>query len=187
MGQVRARRAGRGRACRRRPRIPRCDRQRPARARWRVQLRAGGEPRAASPCAAGAHSGADFRWKARVACGTRAFLREFARDAVRQSGDGGRRAGGAGDAGNEASPATRAWAYHSRDLLVTKAASWPLIASIGAIAISPLLVLTTGSGLFYNLSLFVLMITLWSVQRLTRREVGIAVGDPKSYSVAMAY
>lgn len=68
-----------------------------------------------------------------------------------------------------------------------KAAYWPLIASVGAIAISPLLVLTTGQGALYNFWLAVMMIALWAAQRLTRREVGIAVGDPKSYFVALAY
>ncbi len=69
----------------------------------------------------------------------------------------------------------------------TKAASWPLIASIGAIAISPLIVLTTAMGPLYNLWLAVMMVALWAVQHLTKREVGIAIGDPKSYSVALAY
>ena len=68
-----------------------------------------------------------------------------------------------------------------------KAGSWPLIASIGAIVISPLLVLTTAQGPFYNLWLAVMMIALWAVQRLTKREVGIAIGDPKSYFIALAY
>ena len=68
-----------------------------------------------------------------------------------------------------------------------KAASWPLIASISAIAISPLLVLATAQGAFYNLWLAVMMIALWAGQRLTKREVGIAVGDPQSYFIALAY
>jgi membrane protease YdiL (CAAX protease family) len=68
-----------------------------------------------------------------------------------------------------------------------KAASWPLIASIGAIAISPLLLLTTAIGPLYNLWLAVMMIALWAVQRLTKREIGIAIGDPKSFFVALAY
>jgi len=68
-----------------------------------------------------------------------------------------------------------------------KAASWPLIASIGAIAISPLLVLATAIGPVYNLWLAVMMVALWAVQRLTKREVGIAVGDPQSYFIALAY
>ena len=69
----------------------------------------------------------------------------------------------------------------------TNAASWPLIASIGAIAISPLLVLTTAIGPLYNLWLAVMMVALWAVQRLTKQEVGIAIGDPKSYFIALAY
>jgi membrane protease YdiL (CAAX protease family) len=68
-----------------------------------------------------------------------------------------------------------------------KPAYWPLIASVGAIAISPLLMLTTGQGALYSLWLAVMMIALWGAQRLTKREVGIAVGDPKSYFVALAY
>ena len=68
-----------------------------------------------------------------------------------------------------------------------KASSWPLIASIGAIAISPLLLLATGQSAFYNLWLIVMMIALWAAQRLTKREVGIAVGDPQSYLIALAY
>ena len=68
-----------------------------------------------------------------------------------------------------------------------KPASWPLIATIGAIAISPLLVLTTAQGAFYNLWLAVMMIALWAAQRLTKREIGIAIGDPRSYLIALAY
>ena len=68
-----------------------------------------------------------------------------------------------------------------------KPASWPLIAGIGAIAVSPLLELTTGQGAFYGLWLAVMMIALWVAQRLTKREVGIAVGDPESYFIALAY
>jgi membrane protease YdiL (CAAX protease family) len=68
-----------------------------------------------------------------------------------------------------------------------KAASWPLIASIGAIVISPLLVLTTAQGALYNFWLAAMMIALWAVQRLTRHEVGIAIGDSKSYFLALAY
>jgi uncharacterized protein len=68
-----------------------------------------------------------------------------------------------------------------------KAASWPLIASISAIVISPLLVLTTGQGLLYNVWLAVMMIALWAMDRLTKREVGIAAGDLESYVIALAY
>jgi membrane protease YdiL (CAAX protease family) len=68
-----------------------------------------------------------------------------------------------------------------------KAASWPLVASVGAIAISPLLVLATAQGGLYNLWLAVMMIALWAAQHLTRREVGIAVGDPKSYFIGLGY
>ena len=68
-----------------------------------------------------------------------------------------------------------------------KASSWPLIASISAIAISPLLVLTTAQSALYNIWLAVMMIALWVAQRLTKREVGIAIGDPKSYFIALAY
>jgi len=62
-----------------------------------------------------------------------------------------------------------------------------LIASIGAIAVSPLLVLATAQGALYNFWLAVMMIALWTAQRLTKREVGIAVGDPTSYFIALAY
>jgi membrane protease YdiL (CAAX protease family) len=48
-------------------------------------------------------------------------------------------------------------------------------------------VLTTSIGPLYNLSLAAMMMALWAAQRLTRREVGIAIGDPKSYFVALAY
>ena len=68
-----------------------------------------------------------------------------------------------------------------------KPTSWPLIASLGAIVISPLLLLTTGQGAFYNLWLAVMMIGLWVAQRLTKREVGIALGDSTTYLIALAY
>jgi hypothetical protein len=63
------------------------------------------------------------------------------------------------------------------------AASWPLLAGVSAIAISPLLMVTTGMSALYNLWLAVMMIGLWVPQRLTKREVGIAVGDPGSYAM----
>jgi uncharacterized protein len=68
-----------------------------------------------------------------------------------------------------------------------KGATWPLIASIGVIVISPLLVLATAQGALYNLWLAVMMVALWAAQRLTKREVGIAVGDAKSYFIALVY
>jgi len=68
-----------------------------------------------------------------------------------------------------------------------KASSWPLIASIAAIVISPLLVLATAQGALYNVWLAVMMASLWVVQRLSKREVGVATGDRKSYLVAAAY
>jgi len=69
----------------------------------------------------------------------------------------------------------------------SKTASWPLIAGIAAIAISPLLELATGQGALYTFWLTAMMIGLWAAQRLTWREVGIAVGDGKSYAIAVAY
>jgi membrane protease YdiL (CAAX protease family) len=48
-------------------------------------------------------------------------------------------------------------------------------------------VLATAQGAFYNLWLAVMMIALWAAQRLTKREVGIALGDPKSYCIGLAY
>lgn len=72
-------------------------------------------------------------------------------------------------------------------LAYIKAASWPLIASTCAIVISPLLVLATAQGAFYNLWLAVMMIALWAAQRLNKREVGVAVGDPRSYFIGFGY
>jgi uncharacterized protein len=68
-----------------------------------------------------------------------------------------------------------------------KPSSWPLIASIGAIAISPLLLIATGQSAFYNLWLAVMMFALWAIQRLTRSEVGVSLGDTSSYLIALAY
>jgi membrane protease YdiL (CAAX protease family) len=66
-------------------------------------------------------------------------------------------------------------------------AVWPVAAGIAAIVVSPLLELATGQGALYTFWLTAMMIGLWAAQRLTRREVGIAVGDGKSYSIAVAY
>jgi membrane protease YdiL (CAAX protease family) len=66
-------------------------------------------------------------------------------------------------------------------------ASWPLLAGVGAIVMSPLLMVTTGMSALYNLWLAVMMIGLWVAQRLTKREVGIAVGDLGSYAIAVGY
>lgn len=67
------------------------------------------------------------------------------------------------------------------------ASSWPLIASIGAIAISPLLLLVSGESALYNLWLAVMMLALWAIERLTRREIGVVVGNLSSYLIALAY
>lgn len=68
-----------------------------------------------------------------------------------------------------------------------KDTSWPIVASIAAIAVSPLLQVTTGEGMLYTLWLVVMMIALWVLQRLTLREVGITAGDTGSYLLAFAY
>ena len=68
-----------------------------------------------------------------------------------------------------------------------KTKSWPLIASIGAIVISPLLVLATSQGALYNVWLAIMMMALWAVQRLTKQEVGVVIGDSKSYFIALTY
>lgn len=47
--------------------------------------------------------------------------------------------------------------------------------------------LATSQGAFYNLWLAVMMAGLWTMQRLTKREVGIAMGDFKSYAIALVY
>ena len=64
---------------------------------------------------------------------------------------------------------------------------WPLLASIAALAGSPLLEIVTGQGALYLLWLTVLMAVLWFAQRLTRREVGLVLGDGISYLVAFGY
>lgn len=64
---------------------------------------------------------------------------------------------------------------------------WPVFGSIGAIVVSPLLSIASGEGALYNLWLAVMLAVLWGGQRLTRREVGLAVGDGTSYLVAFAY
>jgi membrane protease YdiL (CAAX protease family) len=53
--------------------------------------------------------------------------------------------------------------------------------------VSPLVVLATSQGAFYNLWLAVMMAGLWTMQRLTKREVGIAIGDFNSYVIALVY
>jgi membrane protease YdiL (CAAX protease family) len=50
-----------------------------------------------------------------------------------------------------------------------------------------LLALATGQGALYNLWLAVMMAAVWAVQRLTKREIGMAIGDRHSYFVALAY
>jgi len=65
--------------------------------------------------------------------------------------------------------------------------SWPLAASLAAIVFSPVLMLATGSDMLYGLWLAVLMVGLWFARRLTRREVGVALGDARSYLIAAAY
>ena len=65
--------------------------------------------------------------------------------------------------------------------------SLPLVVGLGAIAGSPLLEVTTGQDALYGLWLAVLMVGVWVAQRLSRREVGIALGDPASYLIAIGY
>src|SRR6185312_13149717 len=59
---------------------------------------------------------------------------ERARDAVRQSGDGRRRAEGACDARNAKAPAKGAGAYHAGDLLVVIASPRLALAALRAVA-----------------------------------------------------
>lgn len=47
--------------------------------------------------------------------------------------------------------------------------------------------LATAIGPLYNVWLAVMMIALWAVQRLTKREIGIVIGDSNSYFFALAY
>ena len=68
-----------------------------------------------------------------------------------------------------------------------KSQSWPLIASIAAIAGSPLLQLASGSGELFQIWLAVLFFAVWGILRLTRHEIGFALGDGRSYLVALAY
>ena len=65
--------------------------------------------------------------------------------------------------------------------------SWPVVAGLAALVGSPLLEVATGQDLLYGLWLAVLMVGLWTAQRLSRREVGIALGDPASYLIAIGY
>ncbi len=65
--------------------------------------------------------------------------------------------------------------------------SWPLFSSIAVLGISPLLLLATGQSALYNLCPAALMIGVWAAQRLSRREVGIATGDGRSWLAALAY
>lgn len=68
-----------------------------------------------------------------------------------------------------------------------KDTSWPLIASVAAIAVSPILQITTGQAVLYTFWLAVMMMALWVMQRLTLREVGVTTGDSQSYLIALAY
>ena len=68
-----------------------------------------------------------------------------------------------------------------------KPASWPLLASTAAIAISPLLMLATGRDELYTFWLTAMMIGLWFAQRMTMAEVGIVQGDAGSYLIGLAY
>lgn len=64
---------------------------------------------------------------------------------------------------------------------------WPVLGSVGAIAVSPLLSIASGQGALYNGWLVVMLAILWGGQQLTRRELGLALGDGTSWFVALAY
>jgi len=64
---------------------------------------------------------------------------------------------------------------------------WPVLGAVGAIVVSPLLSIASGQDALYNLWLAIMLAIVWGGQRLTRREVGLAVGDAKYYFVALAY
>lgn len=65
--------------------------------------------------------------------------------------------------------------------------SWPVIASLGALIGSPLLLVATGQSVLYNVWLAVMMIGLWAAQRFSRREIGFIVGDRSSYLASVGY
>ena len=64
---------------------------------------------------------------------------------------------------------------------------WPVIGGAAVIIGSPLLMLATGVSETYNLWLAVMMAAVWFAQRLSKREVGVAIGDGTSYLAALVY
>ncbi|MBL8645451.1 MAG: CPBP family intramembrane metalloprotease, partial [Rhodospirillaceae bacterium] len=63
----------------------------------------------------------------------------------------------------------------------------PLVIAAAAVIGSPLLQAVTGQSILYNLWLVALMIAVWVRMKLTRREVGLVLGDGPSYAVALLY
>ncbi|MCB2107263.1 MAG: CPBP family intramembrane metalloprotease [Rhodobacteraceae bacterium] len=65
--------------------------------------------------------------------------------------------------------------------------SSPLVWSVAAVVGSPILQLATGQGELYNFWLAVLMIGAWIACKLSKADMGVALGDGKSYALAVAY
>jgi membrane protease YdiL (CAAX protease family) len=64
---------------------------------------------------------------------------------------------------------------------------WPIAGSLAALILSPLLEFTTGMMLLYSLAVLALLIVFWGLTRLSRRQMGIQLGDPTSYGMGLLY
>lgn len=64
---------------------------------------------------------------------------------------------------------------------------WPVAATAAVLILSPLLQIITGIEEVYGLWLAVVMIALWALQKFSRAEIGLVIGDGRSYGIALAY
>ena len=66
----------------------------------------------------------------------------------------------------------------------TRRLAWPVVGSLAVLVLSPALELATGQEVFSTLSVLFLLVILWPLTRLSRKEMGLRWGSGEAYLVA---
>ena len=64
---------------------------------------------------------------------------------------------------------------------------WPILGSIAILAISPLVTALTGKVNAYAVVLLPVTLLFWAITRLSRRDLGLRLGQPSAYMVSLLY
>ncbi|MEW6455638.1 MAG: DUF5916 domain-containing protein [Acidobacteriota bacterium] len=64
---------------------------------------------------------------------------------------------------------------------------WPIVGSIAALAISPIITILTRKQIFYALALLPLTLLLWVITRLSAQDIGTRLGNLHAYILSFFY